>query len=844
MGQSRMKTPGCASCRASALVLVLGAITIISGLVVALVMASKLERLSAFHYVERSRAYFLAQEAVATAQMMLDAAYAQTNAQVVTMPGRIMVRLPGRLEWVGLDLSSGPSPVADAKLSVDLNRVVLSGDRLPLINPMGGEMRVAWTYVQQDGARVSGAPPAYTASNPVVGRYAFWVDDESSRVNLNTANRRQNNGTVPAQVDLTALSTNLPPELADRIRGSSSGRPFQSVQEPSQLGEQIAGFVSSNRFALTHYNRASYRNPWGEPKIFLTTQATNLPPELRNLPENERAKYFLDVLNSPEADPARNSSLNFAKLTRVLNRLNVLFERRDWPLVPGQNFSSKFKPYADQGSRRATQLALDIIQYVRSAETAEPVVSLIRGRWSGTNFVAATTQDDLFVSVGRSPLITEVALWVSPTRVGGGGEPYEAQLRFELFLPPHYGVSSVDLTTLQILLQTTGKTVLTSLPISAGMARPSVIEAGGYAVVTTPVFPLRGPPSGADPGYVVSEADLARLYLRVVLLNMSGEFLEQAASGNRIDITDASGLEYPIVRPAAEDVPLEQMPSFQVDDPRANKNKTAWVRRTGSTFGAPNSNWKMSQPAADGLPQDLDGTAYSDFSMAMPAPKGDEDNHLGRVTSVAELGRIPTGIETAATHRDKAVPWRTLRLQPTSKDDQTIPDWMLLDLFAAPVVPDLPREPVLFSDAHQISGEVNVNTAVAPFEGLAREGALAALFGDDQHPAIPNIRQGTRAARGRVFGGSAFYSSVAELAEIKGMADTGEKGEANLRLIASQSTVQGQTFRVFAIGESVSQAPSGDITAGAAKTVEALMGLDPEIEPPRFRPITWQNHSL
>jgi hypothetical protein len=844
MGRSKMKTPDPASCRASALVLVLGAIAIISGLVVALVIAAKMERLSAFHYVARLRADFLAREAVATAQMMLDAAFVQPNARVVTMPGRLMVRLPGRLEWAALDLSSGHSPVADRNLSVDLNRVVLSGDRLPLINPPGGEMRVGWTYVQQDGGRVSGAPPAYNPSNPVVGRYAFWVDDESSRVNINTASRRQNNGTVPAQVDLTALSTNLPPELADRIRGSSFGRPFQSVQEPSRLGEQIAGFVSSNRFALTHYNRASYRNPWGEPKIFLTTQATNLPPEIRNLPENERAKYFLDVLKSPKADPARNSSLDFAKLTRVLNRLNALFERRDWPLVPGQSFVSKFKPYADQGSRRSTQLALDIIQYVRSAETAEPVVSLIRGRWSGTNFVAATTQDDLFVSVGRSPLITEVALWVSPTRVGGAEEPYEARLRVELFLPPHYGVSSVDLTTLQLLLQTTGKTVLTSLPISTGMAQPPVIEAGGYAVVTTPAFPLRGPSSGADPGYVVSELDLARLYLRVVLLNASGEFLEQAPSGNRINITDASGPEYPLVRPAPEDVPLDQMPSLEVDDPRANKNKTAWVRTTAGTFGAPNSNWKRSAPAADGLPQDRDGGGYSDFSMAMPAPKGDEDNRLGRVTSVAELGRIPTGIETAAIHRDKAVPWRTLRLQPTSTDDETIPDWMLLDLFAAPVVPDEPREPVLFSDGHQIGGEVNVNTAVAPFEGLAREGVLAALFGDDQHPAIPNIRQGIRAATGRTFGGPAFYSSVAELAEIKGMADAGEKSEANLRLIASQSTVHGQTFRVFAVGESVSQAPSGDITIGASRTVEALLGRDPVTEPPRFRPITWQNHSL
>jgi uncharacterized protein (TIGR02600 family) len=54
-----------------------------------------------------------------------------------------------------------------------------------------GEMPVRWLYVLQDG-EVSLPSPDGTIrgaskSNPVVGRVAFWTDDESSKININTA---------------------------------------------------------------------------------------------------------------------------------------------------------------------------------------------------------------------------------------------------------------------------------------------------------------------------------------------------------------------------------------------------------------------------------------------------------------------------------------------------------------------------------------------------------------------------------------------------------------------------------------------------------------------------------
>jgi uncharacterized protein (TIGR02600 family) len=47
------------------------------------------------------------------------------------------------------------------------------------------EMPVAWLYELQDGT--IGSPSAATTGNPIVGRIAFWTDDETSKIDINTA---------------------------------------------------------------------------------------------------------------------------------------------------------------------------------------------------------------------------------------------------------------------------------------------------------------------------------------------------------------------------------------------------------------------------------------------------------------------------------------------------------------------------------------------------------------------------------------------------------------------------------------------------------------------------------
>lgn len=69
----------------------------------------------------------------------------------------------------------------DAKLSTDSDLILADGkEKLPYL-----PMPVKWLYVLKDGT--VGAPDLATKDNPIVGRTAFWVDDESCKLNINTS---------------------------------------------------------------------------------------------------------------------------------------------------------------------------------------------------------------------------------------------------------------------------------------------------------------------------------------------------------------------------------------------------------------------------------------------------------------------------------------------------------------------------------------------------------------------------------------------------------------------------------------------------------------------------------
>lgn len=258
---------------------------------------------------------------------------------------------------------------ANRPLFVDLNRPLLRGEEafFPIVDPRAlqrevegfevdteavegivtaGErdvelrlpMPVRWLYVLRDGtlghladgslAFVGAKKP--TAENPIVGRIAFWADDESSKINVNTASeptpwdtpRAINKDDMdygryqpaknefqryPGHPSTTALGPVLFPGKGDSLEGAKKEALYsvlpRVVQGGTASGQQRAGWilqpdedrlfatvdefvflpdrkevttrlpdlslerVRESRFFLTARSRALELNPLGQPKV-------------------------------------------------------------------------------------------------------------------------------------------------------------------------------------------------------------------------------------------------------------------------------------------------------------------------------------------------------------------------------------------------------------------------------------------------------------------------------------------------------------------------------------------------------------------------------------------------
>ncbi|XHR29476.1 MAG: hypothetical protein ACFUZC_02730 [Chthoniobacteraceae bacterium] len=147
-------------------------------------------------------------------------------------------------------------------------------------------MEVNWVSVVENPLS-----PA-TSTNRMVGRYAFWVDDETAKLNLNTADGTAKYSTTsfgsgtPTEVSLTALKvggTWLPTTVAQALASRSGARydssitprPFNEASESLQVPGVSSTFAQENSFNITHYNRSPELNIFGEPRINLITTTTD-----------------------------------------------------------------------------------------------------------------------------------------------------------------------------------------------------------------------------------------------------------------------------------------------------------------------------------------------------------------------------------------------------------------------------------------------------------------------------------------------------------------------------------------------------------------------------------------
>ncbi len=213
-----------------ALVIVLGILVLLVALVIGFLLSAATERTAASSYKSSVFARQLADTAVSVVQGQINVATTQgSNVAWASQPGMVRTFDSGGALINAYKLYSAPNMIsstfslpvdappanwaASPATWTDLNAPVeVNGTNIyPILDPsatadgfsitaapgatanQGAPMPVQWLYVLQDGSLVAStgsgntATVAETSANPIVGRVAFWTDDESCKVNINTA---------------------------------------------------------------------------------------------------------------------------------------------------------------------------------------------------------------------------------------------------------------------------------------------------------------------------------------------------------------------------------------------------------------------------------------------------------------------------------------------------------------------------------------------------------------------------------------------------------------------------------------------------------------------------------
>lgn len=543
----------------SALVVVLLFTMLITGVVIAFLSSATTERKTAISQLERYRAASLASYGVEQTVALLsehtsrrtvaeqaDGSTAQVFPHFVTGPGLLSIQTTGS-GTVGeqptasaprrlIPLSSG-TPTASSHSNPVLNPANLNIRMFSLessaswlltnhngLGAAGPAMTVKWIYLRQNLHDQPGTPavwteeedlaeePAIDPKRPIVGRYAYWVDDESAKINYNTAWKRDPgpNPSVhpnpsrlshPSRVNMMALSfptgktaLESTADVLFRWRDRTPNRPFNSFADARQADASLLELLEHNKFVLTHYNHDPDVNVFGEGRILLTTRPA-LVPKINGLPVRE----FLDILREDvenhQLDPgltddiaggqpdwragANGSATLPNKFDTAVRKLMRYLTSKNWIFAPGGSFADKYHPGVAGDDPRLAQLAVNIIDYVRCKESRQPVVAPLHFGLDETGRYTLHPDHALgqksSQGVTRAPLITEMGMWVSPQPVtmplgetvtppdwpkdeSGNPKPlYPSYFKVELHLPEGYqvmdlaGMSGINLVPVKTL---------------------------------------------------------------------------------------------------------------------------------------------------------------------------------------------------------------------------------------------------------------------------------------------------------------------------------------------------------------------------------------------------------
>ena len=178
---------------------------------------------------------------------------------------------PGRLTRFNYgDLTSSNFALlseSSAPEVVNLNRQLGDGS-YPIIGGSNApDISVKWVNLLRD--------PSQTASsnNAIIGRYAFWVDSEAAKINVNTADGTEKYTTnslgigTPSEVSLGVLLGNNTNGPAKQVVQMARTNGFTSPREILRIPGVANSAFADNIFSLTAHSRAPELNVFGQPRV-------------------------------------------------------------------------------------------------------------------------------------------------------------------------------------------------------------------------------------------------------------------------------------------------------------------------------------------------------------------------------------------------------------------------------------------------------------------------------------------------------------------------------------------------------------------------------------------------
>lgn len=403
--------------RGVALVIVLSMIVLVTVLVLSFTSNMRLERQVSYTVSENERTKLAADAALAHAISILSTNIPQPAPPVQPVNG--VYTQPTPVNWTVnpglLNLITGPSTVTQIPLSsnpsvsyasttadANLNQLQASTNQYPIAGS-GEPMYVAWIPVLQNPAA------AASATNTIASRYAFWIDDENAKINVNTAYGKPTGldytkltpGTItetatsptnttdifplghPGSVNLSALGTAVnPTTLLNMLKTRGAAKSPEVIKAAVTSGDPEA-FYQQNKFFLTATSRDPEFNAFGKSKLFSyagqTKVVSSVPrpnDQMDSLARSGMVQWFRDLdapmyfhgrenrdaanHKPPNSSDTGNPYQDYAAMYYTAANISSILNRRDWPGMPATSFVDKWGGNA-AALREADQVAWNLV---------------------------------------------------------------------------------------------------------------------------------------------------------------------------------------------------------------------------------------------------------------------------------------------------------------------------------------------------------------------------------------------------------------------------------------------------------------------------------------------------